>query len=168
MLRQKARNNFVFLYPKEVVEQMVCSTHNLLQQDFQLELGLADEGPGVMYIRKESFINFQRVLMKILPLFHVDPATGTGIFVLAIIILIRETMRNHWLSEGRSSHELAKLWSIYVGKENGLFDRLIALEIMKVSALITEIRLGLLLQEDEEMSIPLSSIPEYKGWRYCC
>ena len=43
-----------------------------------------------------------------------DPATGTGTFLVEVIDVIHRKLVTKWQSEGRRNNEMAKLWNEYV------------------------------------------------------
>ncbi|NJK51764.1 MAG: N-6 DNA methylase [Leptolyngbyaceae cyanobacterium SU_3_3] len=110
----------VYYTPEPVVSYMVRSVDVLLKEKFSKPLGLAD--PEVMIL---------------------DPACGTGTFLLWIFQLIHQRFQENpdTLTEGLDD----KSWSTYV-KER-LLKRVIGLELLIAPYAIAHLKLGLFLEE---------------------
>jgi len=72
-----------------------------------------------------------------------DPAVGTGTFLVEVIDLVHKRMRQHWLAEGRMELELPKLWNEYVAEH--LLPRLYGFELMMAPYAICHMKVGLKL-----------------------
>ena len=134
----------VFYTPRPVVSFIVRSVDEALQRDFKLEDGLADTVTwGEM---EKRFPNLQRPkgvgasdsFVRIL-----DPATGTGTFLVEVIDLIYERMNTKWSTAGKSKSEIEDLWNDYVPRH--LLPRLYAFELMMAPYAIAHMKLGLKL-----------------------
>jgi len=110
----------VYYTPEPVVSYMVRSVDEMLKDKFNKPLGLAD--PEVMIL---------------------DPACGTGTFLLWICQLIHERFQEspEALTEGLAD----KSWSSYV-KER-LLPRIFGFELLMASYAIAHLKLGLFLEE---------------------
>jgi len=148
----------VFYTPKPVVSYIVRSVHELLQTEFGLADGLADtttwgqmeqKYPGL----KRPMITLQdpksgeisdvpisenEPFVKIL-----DPATGTGTFLVEAIEVIHKTMQKKWGKEGHLPLEFGKFWNQYVPKH--LLPRLYGYELMMAPYAISHMKIGLKL-----------------------
>jgi predicted helicase len=74
-----------------------------------------------------------------------DPATGTGTFLVEVITVIHQTMTAKWQSQGKSKQELQSAWNEYV--PNHLLPRLHAFELMMAPYAIAHMKIGLKLAE---------------------
>ncbi|MEE9214033.1 MAG: type ISP restriction/modification enzyme, partial [Thermodesulfobacteriota bacterium] len=74
-----------------------------------------------------------------------DPATGTGTFLVEVTDLIHKTMISKWKSQGKSDVEIIKLWNGYVPRH--LLPRLYGFELMMAPYAIAHMKLGLKLYE---------------------
>ena len=74
-----------------------------------------------------------------------DPATGTGTFLVEVIDLIHRTMVAKWQAEGHGKVKLEKLWNDYVPEK--LLPRLNGYELMMAPYAIAHMKIGLKLYE---------------------
>lgn len=109
--RQERRNLGAWYTPQPIVDFMVRNTNNLIKQQFDVENGLLDSGIQIL-----------------------DPATGTGTFIVEIIKYIYQQKQN----------ELG-MWENYV-KQN-LLPRLNAFEISMVSHTLAHLKVEMLLKD---------------------
>ena len=109
--RQERRNLGAWYTPQPIVDFMVRNTNNLIKQQFNVENGLLDSGIQIL-----------------------DPATGTGTFIVEIIKYIYQQKQN----------ELG-MWENYV-KQN-LLPRLNAFEISMVSHTLAHLKVEMLLKD---------------------
>ena len=101
----------VYYTPDEVVEYIVHTTHNLLKNEFNLPLGLADETTWGE-LEKQNIVICPKHISPDTPFVQIlDPATGTGTFLKSTICLIRQQMKEHWLKTHPKSL-LPKLWNL--------------------------------------------------------
>jgi len=112
----------VYYTPEPVVSFIVRSVDAILKEDFDLPLGLADTA-------KDSKTQKPRVQI-------LDPATGTGRFLYAVI---KQIYRN------LADISMASQWDSYV-REN-LLNRLFGFELLMAPYAIAHLKLGLQLQE---------------------
>ena len=103
----------VYYTPEPVVSYIVRSIDHLLRTHFHKPMGLADENTLIL-----------------------DPATGTGSFLFAVVNQVREIVSR---TIGRGA------WSDYVEKR--LLPRLFGFELLVASYAVAHLKLGLLLQE---------------------
>ena len=135
----------VFFTPTPVVSYIVRSVDRLLREKFGLDDGLADTTtwaelkhripaveipPGV-----DPDSEFVRIL---------DPATGTGTFLVEVIEVIHQTMTVKWNNAGRQ-REIPALWNQYVA--NSLLPRLHGFELLMAPYAIAHLKIGLKLHE---------------------
>lgn len=141
----------VFYTPRPVVGFIVRSVDEVLRTEFGLEDGLAstatwgeviaasngEEGAEITLPAgaKESD-PFVRIL---------DPATGTGTFLVECVDLIHRTMRDKWKAAGKRDAEIRALWNAYVPAH--LLPRLYGFELMMAPYAIAHVKLGLKLAD---------------------
>lgn len=118
----------VFYTPKEVVGFIVRSVHETLQQDFGLADGLADTTTWAAFAASHDDVKIpegwdNEPFVQIL-----DPATGTGTFLLETVDVIHGHLMAKWQGEGKSEAECQKLWQAYVPEH--LLPRLHGFELM--------------------------------------
>lgn len=159
----------VFYTPRPVVCFIVRSVDQLLRTEFGLPDGLADTTTwGEMAERHESLQipsgtspnqDFVQVL---------DPATGTGTFLVEAIDLIRQTMADKWKAQGYGEHQVTDLWNDYVPKH--LLPRLHGYELLMAPYAIAHLKIGLKLHEtgyrfesDERAQVYLANALEPPG-----
>lgn len=136
----------VFFTPTPVVSYIVRSVDRLLRERFGLDDGLADTTtwadlrqripaveipPGV-----DPGSEFVRIL---------DPATGTGTFLVEVIDVIHQTMLAKWRNAGRPQREVPALWNEYVA--SSLLPRLHGYELLMAPYAIAHLKVGLKLHE---------------------
>ena len=163
----------VYYTPESVVRFMVRSTDDYLKEVFHIPLGLASTKTWkeVLFQLKEA--NLSEILIpeyakdddffvRIL-----DPATGTGTFIIKVVEMIRSNLKCYWTNLGWSKEQKCVEWNAYVrGTQGlskdytgqGLLDRLFAFELMEAPYCIAHIRLAILLYED--VDIPFVFHPE--------
>ena len=136
----------VFYTPLPVVSYIVRSVHALLRSEFGLKDGLADTATwGEMVERCEGLnipdaISTDQSFVQIL-----DPATGTGTFLVEAIDLIHKTLVAKWNAQGHGEKKIDALWKEYVPKH--LLPRLHGYEILMAPYAITHLNIGLKLYE---------------------
>lgn len=136
----------IYYTPKPVVSFIVRSVDEILREEFSLPLGLADTTTWAeMAARNEGIeipdgLDPKKHFVQIL-----DPACGTGTFLVEVIDLIYERMTKHWLAEGHMELQIEKLWNDYVADH--LLPRLYGFELMMAPYAICHMKVGLKLAE---------------------
>ena len=136
----------VFYTPRPVVSYIVRSVDELLRTEFGLTDGLADTTTwGEMAKRHEDLkipegTSPTQAFVQIL-----DPATGTGTFLVEVIDLIHNTMAAKWKSQGHGEKKSQTLWNEYVPKH--LLPRLHGYELLMAPYAIAHLKIGLKLFE---------------------
>ena len=136
----------VFYTPLPVVSFIVRSVHELLRAEFGLSEGLADGTTwGEMVLRHEGLeipegVSPDQPFVQVL-----DPAAGTGTFLVEVVDLIHTTMIDKWTGEGRSGVEVTNLWNEYVPEK--LLPRIHGYEILMAPYAIAHLKIGLKLHE---------------------
>ena len=141
----------------------------LLRSEFALTDGLADTTTwGEMAKRHEDLkipegTSSTQTFVQIL-----DPATGTGTFLVEVIDLIHNTMAAKWKSQGHSEKKIRTLWNGYVPKY--LLPRLHGYELLMAPYAIAHLKIGLKLYEtgyrfesDERARVYLTNALEPAG-----
>ncbi len=145
----------VFYTPQPVVSYIVRSVHELLQTEFGLEDGLADTTTWGEMVKKNPALKLppltdepgeKRTIDPKEPFVQIlDPATGTGTFLVEAIDVIHKTLTAKWEKQGKSKADILKLWNEYVPKD--LLPRLYGYELMMAPYAIAHMKLGLKLSE---------------------
>jgi hypothetical protein len=136
----------VFYTPRPVVSFIVRSVHELLKRDFDLADGLADTTTwGAIADRNADLkipagVDRREAFVQIL-----DPATGTGTFLVEVIDLIHRHMVAKWTSEGNRPETIDALWNDYVPTH--LLPRLHGYELLMAPYAIAHVKIGLKLYE---------------------
>ena len=159
----------VFYTPRPVVSYIVRSVDELLRTEFGLADGLADTTTwGEMAKRNEDLkipegTSPTQAFVQIL-----DPATGTGTFLVEVIDLIHNTMAAKWKSQAHGEKKIQTLWNEYVPKH--LLQRLHGYELLMAPYAIAHLKIGLKLFEtgyrfesDERARVYLTNALEPAG-----
>ncbi len=117
-----------------------------VHREFGLEDGLADTSTWAdMAERCEALaipdgVSPSQDFVQIL-----DPATGTGMFLVEVIESIHETLMTKWFGEGCDEKQFKKRWNDYVSKH--LLARLHGYELLMAPYAIAHLKIGLKLYE---------------------
>lgn len=178
----------VFYTPQPVVSYIVRSVHELLQTEFDLEDGLASTVTWGEMIQKtpdlklppltdkhgeKRTIDPKEFFVQIL-----DPATGTGTFIVEVIDVIHKHLEAKWRKGGISAmpalsgfksqvSSFESWWNEYVPA--ALLPRLYAYELLMAPYAIAHMKIGLKLHEtgyrfgsDERVRVYLTNALEPK------
>ena len=144
--KQKKVERGVFYTSRPVVSYIVRSVDQLLRTEFGLEDGLADVTSwGEMAKRHKGLavpegISPDQDFVQIL-----DPATGTGTFLVEAIDLIHGTLVDKWKAQGCGDRDVEAFWNEYVPKH--LLPRLHGYELLMAPYAIAHLKIGLKLYE---------------------
>jgi predicted helicase len=136
----------VFYTPRPVVSYIVRSVDELLRTEFGLADGFADTTTwGEMAKRHKDLkvpegVPPDQDFVQIL-----DPATGTGTFLVEVIDLIHKTLLAKWKAQGHGEKRIDALWNEYVPKH--LLTRLHGYELLMAPYAIAHLKIGLKLYE---------------------
>ena len=136
----------VFYTPRPVVSYIVRSVDELLRTEFGLEDGFADVTTWGEMAKRQRDLEVpdgtppDQAFVQIL-----DPATGTGTFLVEVIDLIHKTMVEKWKSQGHGAQKTQELWNEYVPKH--LLPRLHGYELLMAPYAIAHLKIGLKLFE---------------------
>ena len=136
----------VFYTPRPVVSYIVRSVDELLRSEFGLSDGLADATTWGEMAKRHKELKIpagalpSQAFVQIL-----DPASGTGTFLVEVIELIHKTMVNKWKSQGHGETKIASLWNDYVPTQ--LLPRLHGYELLMAPYAISHLKISLKLYE---------------------
>ncbi len=136
----------IFYTPRPVVSYIVRSVHELLQKEFSLEDGLAatatwsEMAERNLYIKVPEGVSPDESFVQI-----IDPAVGTGTFLVEVIDVIHRTMTAKWQKESLNEKQRLAAWNDYVSKH--LLPRLHGFELMMAPYAIAHMKIGLKLYE---------------------
>ena len=142
---QVRKDQGVYYTPDEVVSYIVRTAHASLQNDFSLPLGLADTTTWAVFAKAHKIAVPEGVDPKTPFVQVLDPALGTGTFLLRVIEVIHETMQAEFKKQGLDHEAARKAWVSYVRKD--LLPRINGFELMMAPYIVSHLRLGLALQE---------------------
>ena len=135
-----------FYTPKPVVSYIVRGVHELLQSEFDLPDGLADTATWGEVAGRHAGLTIpdgtdpESHFVTIL-----DPATGTGTFLVEAVDVIHRTLTDRWTAEGLRKPARVKAWNEYVPKH--LLPRLYGYELKMAPYAVAHMKLGLKLTE---------------------
>lgn len=135
----------VFFTPREIVDYLVETTDAALRERLGLPLGLADTSSWAELAARRGFAVPAGVDPSCPFVQVVDPAAGTGTFLLAVIRRAHATMTARWQAEGIDAAERRAAWSRHA--KAALLPRLRGVERMLTPWVIGVLRLALLLAE---------------------
>ena len=136
----------VFYTPRPVVSYIVRSLDALLRSEFGLADGLADTTTWTQMANRFDGMTIpedvppEQDFVRIL-----DPATGTGTFLVEVIDVIYRTLCAKWQAQGHDQSRIAALWNEYVPRH--LLTRLHGYEILMAPYAIAHLKIGLKLYE---------------------
>ena len=136
----------VFYTPRPVVSYIARSVDELLRSEFGLTDGLADTTTWGEMAKRHKELKIPegtspaQAFVQIL-----DPATGTGTFLVEVIDLIHRTMAEKWTAQGHGENKIEALWNDYVPKD--LLPRLHGYELLMAPYAIAHLKIGFKLYE---------------------
>jgi predicted helicase len=143
---EKRMQRGVFYTPRPVVNFIVRGVDEILRTEFDLPLGLADTSTWAELAERNDAITIPDHVEPDAPFVQIlDPATGTGTFLVEVIDLIYKRMVEHWENESSPKADIAERWNAYVPKH--LLPRLTAFELMMAPYTIAHMKVGLKLSE---------------------
>jgi len=144
--KQEKVEKGVFYTPRPVVSFIVKSVHTMIINEYGLEDGLADISTWVEAVKKNPGLKKPPHAKLNDPFIQIlDPAVGTGTFLVEVIDLIYQTMISKWEKGGKSKDEINNEWDDYVN--NHLIPRIYGFELMMAPYSICHVKLGLKLKE---------------------
>ncbi len=143
---EKRMKRGVFYTPRPVVSFIVRSVHEILQKEFGLADGLADTTTWGEIKKRGKDLEIPAGVKETAPFVQIlDPATGTGTFLVEVINVIYETLSEKWQRQSKSKAEQTEAWNDYVPKN--LLPRLYGFELMMAPYSIAHMKIGLKLSE---------------------
>src|SRR6266542_1626208 len=143
---KKRMQRGVFYTPRPVVSYIVHSLDDLLRSEFSLEDGLADTTTWGEMAKRHNDVTIpqgirpEQAFVQIL-----DPATGTGTFLVEVIDVIHKTLVAKWKTQGHGDIKIEALWNEYIPKH--LMTRLHGYELLMAPYAIAHLKIGLKLYE---------------------
>ena len=136
----------VFYTPRPVVNFIVRSVDEKLRKDFNLSLGLADTTTWEEMIKRNKELTLPDGVRPDDPFVQIlDPATGTGTFLVEVINIIHKRIVEQWKKSGKTKVEIEEAWNDYV--PDHLLPRLNGFELMMAPYAIAHMKIGLKLFE---------------------
>lgn len=136
----------VFYTPRPVVSFIVRSVDEILRTEFGLEDGLADVTTWSEMAERHQGLEIPQGVSAHAPFVQIlDPATGTGTFLVEVIDVIHKTMVEKWRKQGTAVYEIQHRWDDYVQRD--LLPRLYGFELMMAPYAIAHMKIGLKLRE---------------------
>jgi SOS-response transcriptional repressor LexA len=136
----------VFYTPRPVVSYIVRSVDELLRTELGLQEGLADTTTWREMAKRHKELKIpdgvspDQDFVQIL-----DPACGTGTFLVEVIDLIQRTLVAKWKAQGHGEKKIDALWNEYVPEH--LLPRLHGYELLMAPYAIAHLKIGLRLHE---------------------
>jgi predicted helicase len=142
---QIRKDQGLYYTPDEVVSYIVRTAHASLQSDFGLPLGLADTTSWARFAKAKGLkvpegVDPNEPFVQVL-----DPATGTGTFLLRVIEVIHETMVADYARRGLTAAGAKAAWTTYV--RNNLLPRINGFELMMAPYIVCHLRVVLALRK---------------------
>jgi len=143
---KKRMQRGVFYTPRPVVSYIVRSVHELLRTEFGLTDGLADITTWGEIVKRHKDLKIPDGVPSTQDFIQIlDPATGTGTFLVEVIDLIHKTLATKWKVQGHGERKIESLWNEYVPKH--LLPRLHGYELLMAPYAIAHLKVGLKLYE---------------------
>ncbi len=143
---KKRMQRGVFYTPRPVVSYIVRSVDELLRTEFGLDDGLADTTSWAEVARRNPRVAVPDGVAPADAFVQIlDPATGTGTFLVEVIDVIHQRLQQKWAAAGRSPNERLALWNEYVPSH--LLPRLHGYELLMAPYAIAHLKVGLKLYE---------------------
>lgn len=142
---EKRKRYGVYYTPRSVVSYIVESVDELLRSEFGLEDGLADTTTWGELEARNPDVKIPVGTKPETPFVQIlDPATGTGTFLVEVIETIHKTMVTKWKVAGKKDAEIRRLWNEYVPKH--LLPRLHGYELLMAPYAIAHMKIPLVLK----------------------
>jgi predicted helicase len=143
---RKRMQRGVFYTPRPVVSYIVRSVDELLRTEFDLADGLADTTTWSEMAKRHKGLLIPEGVSPDQDFVQIlDPATGTGTFLVEVIDLIHKTLDAKWKAQGHGERKIDALWNEYVPKH--LLTRLHGYELLMAPYAIAHLKIGLKLYE---------------------
>lgn len=134
-----------FYTPSVLASSTVRRVHETLQHDFGLADGIADTASWRDVSERHPGMRIPMGVSPDQPFVTIlEPAAGTGVFLIAVLDLIYETLVKRWRGEGRSAAQIDALWNEHVRQ---LLPRMVAVELMPAAGVLAQMSLVRRLHE---------------------
>ncbi|MDX1947100.1 MAG: N-6 DNA methylase, partial [Pirellulaceae bacterium] len=120
--RDRRQRSGVFFTPQPIADYLIAQIDRTLRAEFALPQGIA----------AESEIHF------------LDPALGTGVFLLTVLDRIHRQLTDQWSAAGHDESARRRLWNAFVPR---LLPRLAGIEILPPAALLAKLNLAIKLAQ---------------------
>jgi hypothetical protein len=131
----------VYYTPRSVASFLVRSVDSVLTREFGLALGLADTTAWQTLDLRQAVPQTTTQNPVDQPFIQIlDPACGTGVFLVEVIDRIHRCLMKAWESEGLTTAEAVNRWVFYVRR--WLLPRLIGFELMMAPWAIAHVALA--------------------------
>lgn len=142
-----------FYTPTPVVRYIVHTVDRTLKERFGLALGVADDATWGEVAARTGFGLPQGVVSDEPFVRVIDPATGTGTFVVEWLRLARENVVAAAVDRGASAEQAEDEWHVWLGRV--VLPQLDALEVSLASYAVAHLKVSLLLPPDVRSDIRL-------------
>ena len=140
------RGRGVFYTPRPVVSYIVRSVDEQLRTAFGLKDGLADTTTWEEMATLHKALKIPQGVAPSQDFVQIlDPAAGTGTFLVEVIDFIHKTLATKWKAEGYTELEIETLWNQYVPEH--LLTRLCGYELLMAPYAVAHLKIGLKLYE---------------------
>lgn len=143
---KKRMQRGVFYTPRPIVSYIVRAVDELLRNQFGLADGLAETITWGEMARRHKDLKIPEGVSPDQDFVQIlDPATGTGTFLVEVIDIIHKTLVAKWKAQGHDKAKIGVLWNDYVPKH--LLARLHGYELLMAPYTIAHLKIGLKLYE---------------------
>lgn len=139
-------NRGVFYTPKPVVSSIIRTLDYKLTEDYNLEDGLADTSTWGDIIERFPNISVPDGISLTEPFVQIlDPATGTGTFMVEVFSYIYEKLVGKWKDIGKTPNQIKSSWNAYLSKH--LLKVFTSYELMMTPFVIAHMKVNLFLKQ---------------------
>jgi hypothetical protein len=143
---KKRMQRGVFYTPRPVVSYIVRSVDEVLRTEFGLADGLADVTTWGEMAERHEDLKIPQGVPRGEPFVQIlDPAAGTGTFLVEVIESIHRTLSGKWEAQHKTPKEIDELWNAYVPVH--LLPRLHGYELLMAPYAIAHLKISLKLLE---------------------
>ncbi len=136
----------VYYTPRPLVAHIVQQVDRFLVDEFQLEDGLADTSSWRDVAERQPGLALPPGVSADAPFVTMlDPALGTGIFLVEVIDCIYGRLKTKWSAAGADDGEVQRRWNAYVPRY--LLPRMFGFELMLPACVLAVLRVAAKLAE---------------------
>lgn len=130
----------VFYTPAPIAKYIVQQVDRSLRGEFGVPDGLADSITWSEYAQRHDDLAVPRGVDPQSPFVTIlDPAVGTGAFLVEAVELIHRNLTNRWIASGCTTDEVLRRWNDYVPNE--LLPRIFGLELLLPACAVAQLKL---------------------------